>query len=270
MRACLNQDTLRTTPTGTFLKIARKTGFEAIELTMDKVEPIIAKGALDELARQIQTERLEVASINGPENFNLLSDKEFQSILNRTQNLASAAEQMGCKLLIPVPSTTKPGLSRGEIISQTVEALTRLAGVCGNDINLGLEFLGMRSCSINKLETAAEVIRQVERPNVGLVVDSFHMHASGSPFSEIARTIDKILLIHVNDSEPGNLESLTDANRVFPGEGTIDLRGFRQVLRDSGYDGYVSLELLKPAYWREDPEQIARKGRESLKQIFGM
>jgi 2-keto-myo-inositol isomerase len=265
----LNQDTLRTTPTDTFLKIARKTGFQAVELTIDKVEPIIAKGALDELRRQIQTERLDVASINGPENFNLLSDGNFQSILNRSKKLASAAQQIGCNLLVPVPSTATPGLSKIEIISQTVEALRRLAEVCGDDVNLGLEFLGMRSCSINKLETAAEVIRQVRRPNVGLVVDSFHMHASGSSFSEITGIIDKILLIHVNDSEPGNLESLTDANRVFPGEGTIDLRRFRQVLRENGYDGYVSLELLKPAYWQEDPEKIARKGRESLERIFG-
>lgn len=266
----MNQDTLRSTPTDAFLKIARKTGFQAIELTMDKVEPIIAKGALDELGHQIRTERLEVASINGPENFNLLSDKEFQSILNRTQNLASAAQQVGCNLLIPVPNALKPGLSRPETISQTAEALRRLADICSNNINLGLEFLGMRNCSINKLETAAEVIRQVERPNVGLVVDSFHMHVSGSAFSEITKVIEKILLIHVNDSEAGDLDSLTDASRIFPGEGTIDLRGFRRVLHDSGYHGYVSLELLKPAYWQEDPEQIARKGRESLERTFGI
>jgi 2-keto-myo-inositol isomerase len=265
----LNQDTLRTTPTSTFLKIARKTGFHAIELTMDKVEPII-KGALNELRNQIQTEKLAVASINGPENFNLITGNEFQSILDRTRKLALAAQEIGCKLLIPVPSNIKPGLSRSTVISQTAEALKELAEVCGDTVNLGLEFLGMRNCSINKFETAVEVVRQAERPNVGLVVDSFHMHVSGSPFSEMERAAEKILLIHVNDSEPGSLESLTDANRVFPGEGTINLRKFREVLNDIGYDGYVSLELLKPAYWQEDPEQIAANGRQSLKQVFGI
>lgn len=270
MQACLNQDTLRSTPTETFLKIARKTGFEAVELTQDKVEPIIAKNAIDELKNEIEAEKLTVASINGPENFNLIADNEFQSILTRTRKLASAAQEIGCKLLIPVPSPTKAGLSKDAIVSQTAEALAKLADGCGDEINLGLEFLGMRNCSINSLETAEQVIRRVERPNVGLVIDAFHMHASASPFSEMTKTIDKTFLVHVNDSEPGRLEELTDANRLFPGEGVIELRKFGQVLSKSGYDGYVSLELLRPAYWQQDPEQIARRGRESLKRVFGI
>jgi 2-keto-myo-inositol isomerase len=269
MKACLNQDTLRTTPTETFIQIARKAGFDAIELTIDKVEPIIAKGSLESLREEIAEQELAVASINGPENFNLLSDAEFQSTLSQTRDLASAAKEIGCDLLVPVPAPMKPGLSRTATISQTVEALTRLADVCG-EIKLGLEFLGMHECSVNNLETAVEVTSRVGRPNVGLVIDSFHMYVSESPFTEIAANIQKTFIVHVNDSEPGSLRTLTDANRVFPGEGSINLTELRQVLETSGYDGFISLELLRPAYWEEDPERIAKKGRECLKRAFGI
>ena len=61
---------------------------------------------------------------------------------------------------------------------------------------------------------------------------------------------------------------LDDSKRLFPGEGVIDLRRFKEELESLGYKGFVSLELLRPSYWHQDPMQIARRGRESLRTIF--
>jgi 2-keto-myo-inositol isomerase len=268
MRPCLNQDTIKTTPTEEFIEIAKNTGFDAIELTMDKVEPILRRDEIDKLQSGVQKQGLITASINGPENFNLLSENEFSSILRRTKDLALAARRVGCDLLIPVPSAIKPGLAKEAIIAQTARDLSRLSDTCGDGIKLGLEFLGMRNCSINQLGDAIEVIRRVGRGNVGLVVDSFHMHLSRSSVRDLAKIKDKLFLVHVNDSEPGDVANLTDANRVYLGEGAIDLQSFRQALQEVGYDGFISLELLKPAYWEQPPEEVARLGRESLKRVF--
>jgi 2-keto-myo-inositol isomerase len=271
VKPCLNQDTLRTTPTELFLRIAKKTGFNAIELTMDKVEPIIQGNAVTKLRKDVADLGLTVASINGPENFNLRSGEDFSILLDRTSKLADAAREIGCNLLVPVPSSTNTSASKDSVSSQTAQALTRLAETCGEDLNLGLEFLGMRECSINDLKTASEVINKVAKRNVGLVVDSFHMHLSKTDSYEIRKLArDRILLVHVNDSEPGDVWNLSDANRVYPGEGVIDLQRFRTSLEWIGYDGHLSLELLKPSYWEHNPEEVARTGRKSLERVFGI
>ncbi len=68
----------------------------------------------------------------------------------------------------------------------------------------------------------------------------------------------------------GRVHNLTDANRLFPGEGVINLHKFKMNLEGIGYDGFLSLEVLRPSYWVENPAEMARIGRESLKQVFGV
>ena len=271
MIPCLNQDTIRTTPTDTFISIAKKAGFEAIELTWDKVESALANNSLKTLSKEIERQGLAVASINGPENFNLLSPQQFSEVKERTRKLAQAARELNCNLLAPVPSPMTSGLSEGEVRTQTVESVSQMAEVCGEDINLGLEFLGMTDCSVSSLKTAMEIIKAVNRKNVGLTLDSFHLYLSGSQLLDIESLgRDRVFIVHVNDSEPGDLRVLRDSNRVFPGQGVIDLKQLAKDLAKIRYDGFLSLELLKPSYWEEDPEKIAAVGRESLRRVFGV
>ncbi|HYW00561.1 MAG TPA: sugar phosphate isomerase/epimerase family protein [Candidatus Acidoferrum sp.] len=268
MKPCLNQDTLRKTPFDKFLSIAKRTGFEAIEFTVDKIDPILETDETTKLRTKIEEERLKIASINGPENFNLLTDRDFSDLLTRTKKLSSFATTLNCDLLLPVPATNQSGVSKAVVIERTVQCLEKLSDVCGEEIRLGLEFLGMHNCSINNLKDGMEVVRRVGRSNVGLTLDSFHSYLSGEDFAEIAKLDrEEIFMVHVNDCERGLRENMTDANRLFPGEGAIDLEDFLAHVRKVGYDDYVSLELLRPAYWDRDPEEIAVIGRESLKRF---
>ena len=265
MKPCLNQDTLRSTPTEKFVEISSHAGYDAVEFTIDKIEAILEKGNLSEINALVNQEELSVASINGPENFNLLDDRAFTELLERTDKTVKAAGELDCQLLIPVPSPAKEGMSHETCVAQTAAALSKMADRYGSGIKLGLEFLGMSSCSINNLQTAVETMRRVDRPNVGLVLDSFHMHISDSRFADISQLKDEqVFLVHVNDSEQGDKRALTDANRLYPGEGEIDLKAFASVLSGIGYDSYLSLELLRPAYWQQNPVEVAAKGRDSL------
>ena len=271
MKPCLNQDTVRTTATGEFLRVAKHSDFNSIEFTMDKIEAMLKEGNLAQVKNQLNQQKLEVASINGPENFNLLDDRAFSEILIRTDKIVEAAREFHCQLLIPVPSPAKDGVNEQTTIAETASALSQIAERYGDATKLGLEFLGMKSCSINNLHTAIETIKRVGKSNVGLVLDSFHMYVSDSKFDEITQLDpEQVFLVHVNDSEPGPKTELTDANRLYPGEGVIDLNGFASVLKKIGYDDELSLELLRPAYWEQDAELVAVKGRESLRRVFGV
>jgi len=271
LKPCLNQDTLKTTPTERFLQISSHSRFDAVEFTIDKIESILAKKKLPEINALVNQEGLSVASINGPENFNLPDDRAFTVLLERTDKTVEAAGELDCQLLIPVPSPAREGMTQETCVAQTATALSKMADRYGSGIRLGLEFLGMSSCSINNLQAAIETIRRVNRPNVGLVLDSFHMHISGSRFSDIGQlTAEQVFLVHVNDSERGDKKKLTDANRLYPGEGEIDLKAFASALKGIGYDYYLSLELLRPAYWDQNAAQVAEKGRDSLNRVFGI
>jgi len=232
---------------------------------------MLKEGNLTNAKNQLRGEALAVASINGPENFNLLDNLAFSEILERTDKIVEAAREFDCELLIPVPSPSRDEVSEQAAIAQTASALSQMADRYGDETKLGLEFLGMRSCSINNLQAAVETVMRVGKHNVGLVLDSFHMHLSDSKLSQITRLdADQVFLVHVNDAEPGDRLNLTDANRLYPGEGVIDLKRFSSVLKQIGYDNRISLELLRPEYWGQDAEQVAGKGRKSLRLVFGI
>ena len=271
MKPCLNQNTLKTTPTETFLEIARKAEFDAVELTMSTVTPIIEKNSIIELKRSIEDNGLTVASINGPENFNLLTEEAFATLLTQTRKVASAILEIECNLLIPVPSINKNQQSREAIITQAAQSLNSLSEACGERINLGLEFLGEKRCSINNLKTAEEVIDAVAKTNVGLVLDTFHMHLSNTAFSELSNIQKhRIFLVHINDSEEGDTKILTDANRLLPGDGVMHLEDLKTSLARVQYNGFLSLELFKESYWKQDPLKVAQIGRESIRRTFGI
>jgi 2-keto-myo-inositol isomerase len=66
------------------------------------------------------------------------------------------------------------------------------------------------------------------------------------------------------------VEKMTDADRVYPGLGAMDLKELKASLDEVGYGGYLCLELFNRDYWKEDPAKVAQDGRRSIKDTFGV
>jgi sugar phosphate isomerase/epimerase len=137
MKSSLNQDTLKKTATDAVIRIANKTRYDAIEFAQDKVEAIVKDASLKRYVRLLEDQQIEVASVQGPEFFNLLSEKDFTSMTKRAKVLADVAREVGTNVLVPIPSfITSKDISTEKIESSTVSSLEKLAKVCGDDIRL--------------------------------------------------------------------------------------------------------------------------------------
>ena len=64
-------------------------------------------------------------------------------------------------------------------------------------------------------------------------------------------------------------ELMTDADRVMPGEGDFRLESVVGRLRQIGYAGYVSMELMNPVLWQSPPAHVAELGMASLRRLLG-
>jgi sugar phosphate isomerase/epimerase len=73
-------------------------------------------------------------------------------------------------------------------------------------------------------------------------------------------------VFHINDypADPPRAE-ITDALRVFPGDGVAPLGTLFRNLRDNGFRGMLSLELFNREYWNQDALYIARAGLEKTR-----
>jgi sugar phosphate isomerase/epimerase len=77
-----------------------------------------------------------------------------------------------------------------------------------------------------------------------------------------------IQMIHINDY-PANPDraKITDAQRVFPGEGIAPLPKILRDIRAMGGKCVLSLELFNPQYWKLDATVCAKTGLEKVKAV---
>jgi sugar phosphate isomerase/epimerase len=62
-------------------------------------------------------------------------------------------------------------------------------------------------------------------------------------------------------------EKITDADRVWPGDGIAPLKQILRDLRDIGFTGPLSLELFNEKYYKMDALECAKTGLKKTREI---
>lgn len=125
---------------------------------------------------------------------------------------------------------------------------------------------------INTYVKGWELVRDVDHPHVGLVLDAAHIFLPETPLDAIEQIPgDKIFLVELSDFAATSLDKreLLRNYRMFPGEGVRPLRGFVDRVEATGYAGPISLEVFNARYRAADPSFVARRGFAALEALFG-
>jgi len=154
-----------------------------------------------------------------------------------------------------------------ERIQLSLTQAARLAGEHG--VRLALEFQG-RAAFINNLQSAAAVVAEIGSPHLGICFDAFHYYV-GSSKSEDLGYLSAENLFHVQLCDLAGVarEFAADADRVLPGDGDIEFAPLTARLREIGYDGCVSVELMNPQIWRIPPRQVGEIALAALRKVVG-
>jgi D-psicose/D-tagatose/L-ribulose 3-epimerase len=115
-----------------------------------------------------------------------------------------------------------------------LEGISSLADFAGNlGINLCLEVLNrFENHVLNTAEEGVAFVREVGKPNVKVMLDTFHMNIEEDSFGKAIRTAGS-LLGHFHTGEN---------NRRVPGKGGLPWHEIGTALREIGYDGAVVME----------------------------
>jgi sugar phosphate isomerase/epimerase len=107
---------------------------------------------------------------------------------------------------------------------------------------------------LTTLDQAAQVIRELGAPNLKLLADTFHMNIEEVDLAASLRR-HAPLLGHVH---------LVDSNRQVPGHGHVDMKAILQALLDTGFQGYLSFEVLP----LPNSRQAAVDGMHTVQQVL--
>jgi len=159
---------------------------------------------------------------------------------------------------------------------QTAHRLKDIAqGLADQDIRFALEWVGPATSRkgknpfVHTMERALELVSMIDEPNVGLLVDSFHWFTANHTYEDL-ESLDPALVVHVhvNDAPKRPLRDQIDMERLLPGEGIIDLVGFLRILKDKGYDGYLSIETFDQELRKHDWKDIAKRAKRALDNVL--
>ena len=148
---------------------------------------------------------------------------------------------------------------KAETAAWHVDRLGRVArALDAHGVRLGIEVIGVASSRTGRGEPFVRRMADLdpvlgalwhEAPNLGVVVDSWHLYAAGEPVEAgLAWGVERVVWVHVADlpaSAPADRAAMQDLDRGLPGErGLVESRRLLQRLSEAGYDGPVTAEPM--------------------------
>ena len=272
MKIALNGATTMHADLETDIKAASGAGYELIEIWAAKLRVFLETKTVADLKQLLEESNLEPYSINSIEHITFRSAADYENIKLETEELSKIAQEINCPYVVVVPGKLPRSATEENIIDESVSVLNELADIAEKyNVGLAFEFLGQADCSVQTLDLDKKIIERVNRDSVGLVIDTFHFYAGNSSFEAI-ETLDpkKLFIFHINDAEDLPKENLTDAHRLYPGEGILPMKEIKARFDKIGYDRMVSIEIFRPEYWDENPFEVAKKARAATKNVLGI
>lgn len=272
MKLAINGATTMRADLETDVKAAGAAGFDYVEIWAAKLRKYLEKNTTADLANLIKENGLKPYSINSIEHITFRSAEEYEGIKAQTEELSKIAGEIGCPYLVVVPGKLPKDTDKNEIIKESVKVLNELADIAEKyNVSLAFEFLGQEDCSVQTLDLSNEIVEKVNRENVGGVLDTFHFYAGNSSFEAID-SLDpkKLFIFHINDAEDFPKDKLTDAHRLYPGEGILPIKEIKAHFDKIGYDKMVSIEIFRPEYWEQDPYEVTQKAKDATVKVLGL
>ncbi len=156
-------------------------------------------------------------------------------------------------------------LSRDQI-ADGIAALLDHAKAC--NVKLAIEplhpmYADSRS-AINTLGQANDMCERLADPQVGVVVDVYHLWWDPNLEAEIGRCgrMGRLLAFHVSDWRTPTEDLLND--RGLMGEGCIDVPQIRGWVEAAGFDGFIEVEIFSNRYWAMDQQEFL----DNIKQAY--
>lgn len=248
IRLALTPDPRWTAGAAEVASAAAGAGFDAVGLGPNQATPQAGAALAD-------------AGIRCHELLALIITKDEQRTLAEAERLAGLAAAAGAQWVLV--GNRLPLTDESAAVYAKCAALFDEVGS-----GLALEFSPLGAAK--SIDAALAIVDAVAPARAGVLIDTWHFFNGPSTWEQLeAVPLDKIAYVQFADAQPpigddGFNETFN--RRTWPGEGIFDLHRFADTLRDHGWDGIVSVEMLNeqdatlplPEYARRAYETTAR------------
>ncbi|AZS71933.1 sugar phosphate isomerase [Streptomyces lydicus] len=263
-RLSLNQETVRQWSLPELADGCAREGVRGVGLWRAPVQQYGVAAA----ARLIRDAGLRVTSLCRGGFFTALDPGERTAALDDNRAALDEAAALGTDTLVLVSGGLPPG-SRDlpGARERVADALGELAPYAAErGVRLALEPLhpmyAADRCVVSTLAQALDLAERFPADRVGVVVDTYHLWWDDTVGAQIGRAGG------TGGAAGSRLAAFQLADWVTPlpegvllgrgqlGDGSVDLRWFRERVETAGYRGPVEVEIFNPALWARDGAEV--------------
>ncbi|MGE3821125.1 MAG: sugar phosphate isomerase/epimerase family protein [Isosphaeraceae bacterium] len=265
---CLNTSTIRghNLPIQKSAGLIARAGYTGIEPWIRELDAHVESGgSLDDLGKTFKDLGLSVESAIGFFEWVVDDDARRRKALDEARRSMELVRAIGgTRIAAPPVGAT----DRGDVDLNRAGERYRALLELGEEVGVvpQVEVWGF-SKTLGTLAEAAYVAIAAGHANACILPDVYHLHKGGSGFRGVRQLgKESIHVFHVNDfpAQPPRA-AITDADRVYPGDGVGPLAQLFQDLDANGFRGMLSLELFNRSYYQQPAEVVLETGLRKLR-----
>jgi sugar phosphate isomerase/epimerase len=250
------------------LETASKAGFRSVEIWMDSFNTYVEKGGtIADLNNRIKDLGLKIENCIGFAQWIVDDEATRQKGVEQLKKEMDMLASIGCfrTAAPPMGATKDPGLDlkRAAERYNTILELSKQTGVVPQ-----LELWGF-SQNLNRLSDVLYVATESGHPSARLLLDVYHIYKGGSSVDSL-HLVGKagLEIFHINDY-PASIpaENITDADRIYPGDGVAPLRKILEQVRRPDKPVVLSFEVFNKTYYSQDALLVAKTALAKMKAV---
>ena len=246
------------------LRAAAQAGFSQVELWRQDVDS--AEDKARSVVSVLKEQQLSLTDYQVLLDFDGAPDEQREEKRRDALKMMDTAVVLGATTLLVPASTQKECIAGRE--EEDLRWLVQEAGNRG--LRVAFEAMAW-STHINTLAAAWQLVKRIDEPNLGLVVDAFHIFVRNRTVADLnGIPMEKIFLVQLSDlaALPSGSELVETArhHRLLPGQGHFPLYTLLDYLEAEGYSGPVGLEVFNDEIKQRSPSDAAREAMHALKR----
>lgn len=267
MKPCLSEATTMSSSFADDVAAYADAGFTAMEVWLTKLEQHLEKTSAAATRKLLQERGMQLGAAAYQGGLLTTTGEQRRVHYDQFQRRLGLCQEFGIPtLVVAADFIDRINADKLDLAMNSLSQAAELAGTY--QVQLALEFQSNAQWC-RGLDTAIALVASAESPHVGVNLDLFHYY-TGPSKSEDLKVLTPKNLAHVQVCDLAGLtrELATDADRILPGDGDMPLNSIFDLLRGTGYNGYVSVELLNPELWKVKPLQVAASAKAALERVL--
>lgn len=246
----------------TKLRAIAQAGFDGVEVFENDL--LTSQRSVREIGSLIRDLGLKCTVFQPFRDFEGMPGSLRPRVFERMARKFDVMEELGTDLLLVCSNVSPAALAdRSRIVADFCELGEHAAR---RGLRVGYEALAWGR-HVWDHRDAWSIVREVNHPAIGLILDSFHSLARGIPIESL-REIDpaRVFLVQLADAPLLQMDFLSWSRhfRNMPGQGELPVTEYTAALLEIGYRNVLSLEIFNDRFRASSASAVALDGHRSL------